>query len=131
MANSTCQEPAPPVDERPRRVAELTTSRWRDVPDWHEPFDLQAPLAAATPATPARALAGQPGPTKRSRQPGRTLQSAYSFVGGFLIGISIALPVLAVEGDEGGGALVLAGSLTLAVTGIGMHVRGAKRNGDG
>jgi hypothetical protein len=37
------------------------------------------------------------------------------------------LPVFALDAAEGGGALALFGSLTLAATGIGMHLRGAKQ----
>jgi hypothetical protein len=50
---------------------------------------------------------------------------AFSFVGGSLIGIAIALPVFALDAAEGDGALALIGSVTLAAVGIGMHLRGA------
>ena len=50
---------------------------------------------------------------------------ACSFIGGCLIGTAIALPVFAFDALEGDGALVLIGSVTLAATGIGMHLRGA------
>jgi hypothetical protein len=58
---------------------------------------------------------------------GPTTRRVYSFMGGCLIGISVSLPAVALDAGEGGGALVLFGCLTLAATGIGMHVRGTKQ----
>ena len=58
---------------------------------------------------------------------GPTARRVYSFMGGCLIGISVFLPAVTLDVGEGGGALVLFGCLTLAATGIGMHVRGAKQ----
>lgn len=131
MGNSACEECASPVEERPGSVAEGAASRLRNVPDTYEPLGLEAPLAAANVAMPAGESTGEPRPANRSRQEGTKLQRTLSFVGGILIGISLALPVLAIDGGEGGGMLVLAISLALAATGIGMHVRGANRTGGG
>ena len=58
---------------------------------------------------------------------GPTARRVYSFMGGCLIGISVFLPAVTLDVGEGGGALVLFGCLTLAATGVGMHVRGAKQ----
>jgi hypothetical protein len=50
-----------------------------------------------------------------------------SLVGGSLIGISILLPALMLEAEEGNGGSVLLGSLILGLTGLGLHLRASKR----
>jgi hypothetical protein len=41
--------------------------------------------------------------------------------------MSVSLPVLIIDAGDGGGALALVGSLVLAATGMGIHLRGAKK----
>jgi hypothetical protein len=114
-------EPASTVEGRQRPIADLTTPPGRRAPKLLEPLgDSEAP-AAAHAAVP-REVVGEPQPTKRFGK----LPRAYSFIGGLLMGISISLPLL-LDAGEGGSALVVVGSLTLAAAGIGMHVRGAKQ----
>ena len=61
--------------------------------------------------------------SKRSR----ITRRARSFVAGSLIGISLLLPALMLDAEEGDGGSVLLGSLILALTGLGLHLRASKR----
>jgi hypothetical protein len=63
----------------------------------------------------------------RIRKRYRRLRAAYSFIGGSLIGIAGSLTAFALNPGEDGGTLTLLVSLTLASTGIGIHLNGSKR----
>ena len=115
-------ERASTVEGRQRPIADLTTPPGRRAPKQLEPLSHREASSGAHVAVPREAVVGEPQPTRRFRK----LQRDYSFIGGLLIGISISLPLL-LDAGEGGGALVVVGSLTLAAAGIGMHVRGAKQ----
>jgi len=109
--------------EHPRSVDEPTTHTGHNVAELREPLGHIETPSAAHAAVPFGVVVDKPCPTKPSKQ----LRSAYSFIGGSLIGISICLPVFALDAGKGGGAPVLLGCLTLAATGIGIHLRGAKQ----
>jgi hypothetical protein len=97
----------------------------REVPDLQDPLDHEVVSSALPAATSVGAVVAKPRRgSLASKRP-----TAYSFIGGSLIGIAIALPVLTVDALEGDSALLFIGSVTLAATGIGMHLRGASKTG--
>ena len=108
------------VEARPRPVAELTAPSARQrIATASVPRPLGNPSAAHATVS-VRIVLTEPRPTKY-----RKLRRACSFFGGSLIGISTFLPIFELDAGEGGGALVLLGSLSLAVAGIAIHLRSA------
>ncbi len=65
-------------------------------------------------------------PAHESRRSGIT-RRARGLVAGSLIGISVLLPVLMIDAEERDGRSVLLGSVIVALTGLGLHLRGSKR----
>ena len=128
-----------PMQARERRSTDISTSEWASTVDAppRPVAELTTPCAkqriaavsvARTPENPSDAHAtisvpmvlAEPRPTKY-----RKLRRACSFFGGSLIGISTFLPMFELDAGEGGGALVLLESLSLAIAGIAMHLRSA------
>ena len=78
------------------------------------------------PASSEAGKAAAAGPTIGALRRPKKRSFAYSFVGGSFLGIAACLPIFALDREEGAGPLALLGSLTLACTGVAMHVRGMK-----
>jgi hypothetical protein len=109
----------------------------RDLAPTHErpfaplprPRNGYCPECVASSGVSASSVAGNAaaaGPTIRVLRRPKKRSFAYSFVGGSLLGVAACLPIFALDLEEGAGPLALLGSLTLACTGVAMHVRSLK-----